>query len=1688
MLLDCYRIKIRKLAFEDEELMKRGTKRRGTRGPQNASSPIPKPSDGGGPCSPEGTADLWVDVGDAWPIRPPVSSRSQILPLEELSWENFERLCYRLASRSGDVTECRRYGVQGQAQNGIDIYVRNRSSDAYITWQCKKYRRIAGGDIKSAVTKFLDSDWADKTSLFQFAVSADATNSRLADVIEKEAALCKSRKIEFVVLDKNALSASLKECPDLVDDFFGRAWVAALCGPEAVSSLGRRRLTKEQRLRARGRLRDLYLAHFAVIDIGLPIAARGLREAVPDLSLRQRYVPPAVDSLNSVLEHIASPTRKEVPENEDPRSSNLEPEEGEVLRLRLREYRSRQQIFEWLATVDKGLILGGPGLGKSAALHFVVLDLLSDEPTQEALAKKWGGRLPIHVPFATLVRLVSEGGIDSIAAFLRSWLEKLGATEETLQLLSHATEDERLLLVVDGLDEWTDPVAAASALTLVLNFAAMRRLPLIASARPLGYERLGALGPDWKKAEIRGFEIEQQTAFSKIWFEHFHRAAQPPENTSENLSLVVERVTEAFISEVSLDRDLTALAGNPLLLSALIFLRLTGRVLPHNRYEALEEITRALIQEQPRRRAQASLCEIHDPGQTSHIFERGLQFLAWLIHQQPGSDSVGGRAAHEALRQFFEAEEFRKPPPEAIALATRLIENSPNEVGILVRRQLGQIGFFHRSIQEYLAAKEVTSWRFEKAKDFILKKFCDPGWAEINLACLNLLTRQDEVDSILNAVRSSRAGPIELPLKQLLLARIVFGHVNCSPALGEKISNEIFELIEESGWMPLRKSLLVEAVRGLDSDLLKAQVRGRMEKWFPGRVRWRSRLYHALAATADDEVGGKLYYCLFNSNHEVETKEIADAIAEFSNRWPNLGNKLAMLISQPADAELIAPALHALCAGWPNHPQIPGFLENASTSGADHFKLVALLHRAKRGETSHEIKRALAVYHDEGMRAYPWEEDLMETLCTYWAADPELRQLALGSARKSLFRGAWFQRYAFQYLLRCFPNDDSVAKLLADMLSDEDDVDLSFHDDSNWKYILSGYKTNSRITPAVEKWMEKYGLEHHSSMTVAHLAMLARTKLCKRVLIDRLKAGEHFPQWTIDALVDLSGPDDAEVRAAVIIFMSDEKRLSSMANFLPLFVKDATACREKLLSLLLEENGFDFGHVLSGLAQVGATDSVEVMAAIDQRLKGEQAESFWWHMHSTLARSYSHHPAVKAAALKALNGPEHSLYVIAPVYARDKEFRPVLESLLGCLHEDLRRVLVQSLAPLVLKRDPFARNLLASFEAEPDGEARVAAAYAHHSAAKRLNRTGEKHLKLLVEELHATGEICEERRASAVAGLLALGHPEMLVAAFNENHGDWKLSLNSRGQRNWSLLEILVELWEGVLQVCGKQSWTLFRDWDVLVIQLAQAGRRKTALQIPRALTEDAFTRQSHTNVDVFLARAILNEGQESFKDFCINLFERTRKTQVQHGVGWGKVEEEVWFEAAAYLARQYSGNSDLETTLENLVKDCTNPAGPLIALCRGWPSAPILREIWESAAGKETNADPSSAWLVSTKADANQLLAYIGSLPKQFQQDRLWGFPRETLRAMRDRLSRDELAQSLFYEHFGDSTDLDVVCSVSRLAGLTFRDRGRLREWAQNRIMNIRLTDGPQPMGYDMLSGKFRPVEFCLLEACLTN
>ena len=238
---------------------------------------------------------------DQQPAALPVTTRPQELPFEKLTWENFERLCLRVARQEVDIRQCFLYGTPGQRQRGIDFigYAGDVRSREVRVYQCKRERRFTPAKIVKAVDTFLGGRWEPQPCRFVLCSMVPLRSTQFQEEIRRQEARLTTLGIDFEPWDSEALSERLKNLPDLVDDFFGRAWVEGFNGPAGIASLGVRLSGTDVQL-LRSRMSELYSTLFDRHDPGL--LGRDARR----LSYHERYVAPDVSEHRFILSEVPS--------------------------------------------------------------------------------------------------------------------------------------------------------------------------------------------------------------------------------------------------------------------------------------------------------------------------------------------------------------------------------------------------------------------------------------------------------------------------------------------------------------------------------------------------------------------------------------------------------------------------------------------------------------------------------------------------------------------------------------------------------------------------------------------------------------------------------------------------------------------------------------------------------------------------------------------------------------------------------------------------------------------------------------------------------------------------------------------------------------------------------------------------------------------------------------------------------------------------------------------------------------------------------------------------------------------------------------------------------------------------------------------------------------------------------------
>ncbi|MET9433922.1 restriction endonuclease [Streptomyces sp. NPDC006551] len=103
-----------------------------------------------------------------------------------IGWDRFEKLMLAVAGRVLAIrgVRFRRYGVQGQAQHGIDLAGRDPEGQ-FVVVQCKDYQEFTAGQLRAAVRTFTSGDRPFGARHLIVATSASTERTQLADELAR---------------------------------------------------------------------------------------------------------------------------------------------------------------------------------------------------------------------------------------------------------------------------------------------------------------------------------------------------------------------------------------------------------------------------------------------------------------------------------------------------------------------------------------------------------------------------------------------------------------------------------------------------------------------------------------------------------------------------------------------------------------------------------------------------------------------------------------------------------------------------------------------------------------------------------------------------------------------------------------------------------------------------------------------------------------------------------------------------------------------------------------------------------------------------------------------------------------------------------------------------------------------------------------------------------------------------------------------------------------------------------------------------------------------------------------------------------------------------------------------------------------------------------------------------------------
>ena len=1275
-------------------------------------------------------------------------------------------------------------------------------------------------------------------------------------------------------------------------------------------------------------------------------------------------------------------------------------------------------------------------------------------------------------------RLVSESETNcSLSNVLTTWLRKVSAEEDLITLVQRSLDDSRLLIFVDGLDEWNDETAARTAITLLEQFVGERNVPAIASSRPLGYGSIGGLSSKWRKSRLVGLTKEQQRIVTERWFLHRSNTFASPDEDDDSIATRQKKAqAEAteHIQDIYRDARLSRLAEVPLLLNGLIALAIQRIRLPRSRFKAYEELTRLLLEEQPKRREKAA----YKPKSTNRLSqetrERALALLAWKTHDSLGSDALDNTVAQNVLQEFCSTYLY-KTPGEALEIANELLAIGTESVGILVEKSSADIGFLHRAFQEYLAAKHLSNLPFEHQKEAVGERFGNPQWHDVFLCLCHLNTRAGEVDDFVSIVKCMEL-PTELELaRQSFLAEVAFGDLHCSANIARKLSEETFETIETGVYERTRERLVELAIDGLHSDTLRPLVESRIQRWYPMRHSYRRGFFEAVANWPQNNDTQAILWRGLLDEDEWNQRVAAESLAKVFSENSSVAERLFDLLLRPAEPRLLAHALHALCLGWGTDYRLTRILNDARLSTDRALQSVALIHRVKRNE--HDLKDREILMNPPGrfsLDSWIWTRDRTRALIAGWPDNLEVKRKAIQSVKKHYYYNRNFAPEDTEIiLLEGFPQDDEVAEVIACLFQTEDYPGHSLGLNTNWGHLVKSFAGHQSLALSVDDWIERKIKRKDPLLWDYQLCLISQSARAKGFLLEANNETGVITEYQTRWLLEGWGMQDDEAATALRRF-AESSIAKRAADLLPEILTDKDLCRQQLLEIFRKEHEFFARGALVGLIKLRTNEcDEEVIEAAMSKYTGEVPSGVAFSGISDLIEHFPNHPKVRDLALYQLHNREGDLNTVAKVYSSNDEIRCELLKLGSPLSAHLRSIVVDRLVRLG-PEDDFAHDLLSNYDEDTDENVKTAAAIGYVESVDRRGQNSSDLIDKLSKDLRVIGPDLYERRQAAFSALLELNRLDIVKTVWLDDETHHKLDLDRFLKTNHHLAAHLTRRWNRISKAFGESFWDQVGSVsDKFLVEMA-------ACTTDPDLVGKFIDRLKRENREIPSSQLLQLcarqwQGTSRLRELCLVCI---RDFQISN---W--INTAPGIVAAEILAEQFANDTIALTMLESLVteRNYSNSSTLVIALSAGWPDS----KLWKKLRGQVSMQNllpPAQCHLLVANTSPSEFVTDVSTTMAKFCGD-IWEFLPSCSRAVATRFVHDNHVREIAYSRLETQPTSFEKMNFPYFLLKTDEQPERLRTWIRSEIKHQSEGAHLAEVALDLSTGTVRSVCHVLLE-----
>ncbi len=1568
----------------------------------------------------------WLLAPVAREHRPPVRPKAMLLPFSELDPADFERLCVALAREDGEPEACRLYGTRGQAQDGIDLYARLRNG-RYATYQCKRYEKVIDSDINNAVAEFRKGDWLSRSERFVFCTSHAAVRTEHSEEIERQTSKLGDDGIAFEVWDAEELSVRLKTRPRIVLDFFGRPWVDEFC-TEPLADLDRRDAAEIARLRAR--LREFYSRLFArqdaLVDDGTPVSGRFVE---PDV-LRIRHLRQGHGAAVSSEPSGTGDRDRRPPQALTGTADALLSE--------------RVSALEWLQTNRRTLLLGGAGSGKSTLLRWLCLDLLAEQPKTPGPAARDGAFVAVWLPFGRWVAAIAGGDRDlSLPGLLERFFAAYAA-DELWRLVEAGLGDDRLVLLVDGLDEWSDESAADIAADRLQQYLLQRSLPALAATRPEGLRVLRAVDPEWSTAELAPLSDEQQRRL-------LERLGAPAPAAAE------------LLRETTSAARLRRLASNPLLLGLMWRLREGGGALPSDGQAVFAAFIAWLIRTQaPARRR---IAEVDDPlDLDGDEVEAALAALALAAQDSP-SPALPVAEARRAVAAFLADESATAlTAPQARTQARLLIEQARGAIGVLSRLDDDHLIFAHRALQEHLAGRALSLLAPARQEEIARVHAGDPGWRNALDALVWMAPSAVQADALIDAIAEAPRTPQAYWVAMPLLAQLALGPSRATVGARETALHAACDFVESDDRPGPRGDTLDLLLAVVEVD--GGPVAERLKRWWPCHAEDRSQLLDAMHEWPDEPETLELWWRALGDENTATARKAGALVIDRLAGDRDAGERLAGMVRGPLPLHSRAVALETLSRGWPDHAELDGWVQRGLESPDPNLRLVALDHLV-RYDLHDERHLDVALELADGWTHVEADRNAQigDTLVSGWPGHQRVRDAVLQTIDDRHRHRQLDIQLATWLVVHSFSGDPAARAWVEESVQAEHPFVLL--SPAGWRLVGERYREDVEILPRLEALFT--ARDTAREVELCELAIGLRTSPARSYLLGLLHRTTGFPSasWPFGMLVQ-GWADDAAVMDDLRAFArSGDPRVAQVAHWLDRVLREPEVSAV-LLDLARNPANDRAAHALAVLA-----------SRDDPSVRAEAFEVGWGRRHepqefgdsiAEVLLTFGEEPRVRALALERLGSPDATLQLRAISLAgrHFAEVREAVRRIAVPLPVELRRRLTQRL----FEREHGGAGITAAWRLECDGMAAAAAASSTATAVSPPGRTAL--VEEAVDALHARKLDREVQGQAGFCALLELGE----VARFAEQRfgHDPNLALWIEFgvfKRNWWMAARVAARFEAVRAALGDEMPRRFhddRDGHMFWAMLAPFAVQRPVLRD----TVLAFIREHGT------------AGSPELLRFLAAVRPRSRElADALIGAATGTVVDRTdarttLLLAAELLAQHFAGDAEV---LAALLREGRPTEGELLALAMGWHRTAEARARFDAAHRDRLPLSLDVGVRVNLLVGGSDaaLEALCSWLPAGEGQG--WLVAPPTTAALR-RTVRDARFAEALRRRLRDGGTPSEVGSGARLLAAAGRLDRETRAVLEERCAAALTGDDTDLIGLDMVAEELRPLGWILWDA----